>query len=67
MILIRSARYDPASKSVTLRLKTRLSLGQSYVLIVTGTSPGGLTTTVGAYLNGAGPGQPGNNYVAAIT
>ena len=67
MIAIRSAQYDPASESVTLRLKKPLSLGQSYVLIVIGTSPGGLTTTVGAYLNGAGAGQPGTNFVADIT
>src|SRR5271166_2651867 len=66
VISIRSARYDAASQSVTLRPKTRLLPSQTYSLTVIGTPPGGLTTTVGAYLAGAGPDQPGTDYVAAV-
>jgi hypothetical protein len=67
VIVIRSAECNAASQSVTLRPKSRLSLSQTYVLTVIGMPPGGLTTTVGAYLAGAGAGQPGTNYVATIT
>src|SRR5271166_4292933 len=66
VISIRSARYVAASQSVTLRPKTRLLPSQTYSLTVIGTPPGGLTTTVGAYLAGAGPDQPGTDYVAAV-
>ena len=66
VISIRSARYDAASQSVTLRPKTRLLPSQTYSLTVIGTPPGGLTTTVGAYLAGAGPDQPGTDYVATV-
>ena len=66
VISIRSARYNAASQSVTLRPKPRLSPTQTYVLTVIGTPPGGLTTTLGAYLAGAGAGQPGTNYVASF-
>ncbi len=67
VISIRSAQYNATSQSVTLRPKTRLSPSQTYVLTVIGTPPGGLTTAVGAYLAGAGNGEPGSNYVAAIS
>ena len=65
VIVIRSAQYNAASQSVTLRPKTRLLPSQTYSLTVIGTPPAGLTTSVGAYLAGAG--QPGTNYVATIT
>ena len=64
---IRSAQYNAASQTVTLRLRTRLSLNQTYVLTVIGTSPGGLTTNVGFYLGAANLFDPGTNYVATIT
>jgi hypothetical protein len=66
-ISIRSARYDAASQTVTLRLRRQIPLSDTYRLTAIGTPPGGLTTTVGAYLAGAGTGQPGTDYVAAIT
>ena len=50
-----------------MRLKTQLLLSHTYVLTVIGTPPGGLTTTVGAYLAGAGAAEPGTNYVATFT
>ena len=65
-ISICSARYDAASLSVSLRPKRQLALNQTFWLTVIGTPPGGLTTTVGAYLSGAGPDQPGTNYVTAV-
>jgi len=67
VIPIRSAQYDAASQTVTLRPRHRLPLKWTYRLTVIGTPPGGLTTTVGAYLAGAGTGQPGSDFVAAIT
>jgi hypothetical protein len=67
VIPIRSIQYNPAAHSVTLRLKTRLMQRQTYMLTVIGTSPGGVTTTVGAYLGANGIGAPGSNYVATIT
>ena len=48
-------KYSAASESVTVRLKTQLLLSHTYVLTVIGTPPGGLTTTVGAYLAVQGP------------
>jgi hypothetical protein len=66
VISIRSAHYDSAFHAVSLRPKQRLALSRRYLLTVIGMPPGGLTTTVGAYLEGAGPGQPGRNYVAPI-
>jgi predicted outer membrane repeat protein len=64
---LRSARYDPASQTVTLRPKRQLLLKRTYLLTVIGMPPEGLTTTVGAYLAGAGTSQPGSNYVATFT
>jgi hypothetical protein len=65
-VSIRSAQYDSASHSVTLRLKTKLSPKQSYVLTAIGTGPGGLTTTMGAYLAAANIGEPGSNFVVEL-
>ena len=64
VIPIRSAQYDAASQSVTLRPKTRLLPGQSYSLTVIGTPAGGLATTVSASLAGAG--QPASKHVASM-
>ena len=54
VIPIRSAQYDAASQTVTLRPRHRLPLRWTYRLTVIGTPPGGLTTTVGAYLAARG-------------
>jgi hypothetical protein len=64
-ISLHSAVHDAAFQSVTLRPETRLLPGQTYSLTVIGTPPGGLTTSVGAFLAGDGP--PGSNFVATIT
>jgi hypothetical protein len=64
VIPIGSAQYDAASQSVILLPKPKLPATQTYTLTVIGLPPGGLTTSLGAYLAGAG--QPGTNYVASI-
>ena len=66
VIPIRSARYAAGSLIVTLKPGRTLSPGGTYTLTVIGTPPGGLTTTIGAYLSGAGPDQPSTDYVAAV-
>ena len=65
-IPIHSASYTANSYTVTLKPARRLSPGVTYTLTVIGTPPGGLTTTIGAYLSGAGPDQPGTDYVATV-
>jgi hypothetical protein len=65
-IPIRSARYDAATDTVTLRPIHRLPLRRTYMLTVLGTPPGGLTDTAGVFLDGAGTGRPGSDYVALI-
>jgi hypothetical protein len=65
-IRLRSVSYDPATRTVTLRPLHRLSLWQTYILVVNGNSPGGLTDTAGRFLDGKGNGTAGSNYVARI-
>ncbi len=62
VIAIRRARYDAASRSVSLRLAGPLPAGRTYWLTVAGT-PGALTSATGLPLDGAGTGQPGNDYL----
>jgi predicted outer membrane repeat protein len=59
MMPILSVQHDAAAQSMTLAPRARLRVNQTYELTVIGTPPGGLTTSVGAYLAGAGAGQPG--------
>jgi hypothetical protein len=66
IIPIRSASYDAATETVTLRPVHRLPLRRTYMLTVLGTPPGGLTDTGGVFLDGAGTGRPGSDYVAVI-
>jgi hypothetical protein len=61
------AIYDAANNSVTLVLAKRLLLQTSYRLTVNGTPPSGLTNPEGVFLDGAGTGQPGTNFVTTIT
>ena len=65
-ISIRSARYNAASRTVTLRPIQRLPLSGTGTLTVIGTPPGGLTSTSGIFLDGADAGQPGSDYIATI-
>jgi hypothetical protein len=66
VIPIRSAKYDVASDTVALRQIYRLPLRRSFMLTVVGTLPGGLTNTSGVFLDGAGTGQIGSDYMAII-
>ena len=66
-IRIRSVRYDASSNTVTIRPAHRLPLRHRYWLTILGTPPGGLVDTTGLFLDGAGTGQQGSNYVTVIT
>jgi hypothetical protein len=65
-IPIHNARYNAASRTVTLRPIQQLPLSGTVLLTVVATPPGGLTNTLGVFLNGAGTGQPGSDYKASI-
>ncbi len=62
-IRIRSAAYDPATRTVTLTPARQLYLFAHYQLVVNGTSPTGVSDVYGNLLDGAGTGRPGSNYV----
>jgi uncharacterized repeat protein (TIGR01451 family) len=62
-IRIRSAAYDPASRTVTLTPARQLYLFAHYQLVVNGTSPTGVSDIYGNLLDGAGTGRPGSDYV----
>jgi hypothetical protein len=66
-IRVKAAVLDPGSMAVTLSLRQRLNVHLKYTLIVNGASPGGLQGTSGLFLDGAGKGVPGSDYVAPIT
>ncbi len=67
IIRISSVQYDAASQMVTIRPAHRLPLRRRYRLTILGTAPGGLMDTAGLFLDGAGTGQQGSNYVKVIT
>ena len=62
-IRIRSAAYDPASRTVVLTPARQLYLFGHYQLVVNGTSPTGVSDVYGNLLDGAGTGRPGSDYV----
>ena len=62
-IQIRSAAYDPASRTVVLTPARQLYLFGHYQLVVNGTSPTGVSDIYGNLLDGAGTGRPGSNFV----
>ena len=66
-IRIRSVQYDQASGTLTIRPAHRLPLRRRYQLTILGTPPTGLKDTMEFFLDGAGTGQEGSNYVVAIT
>jgi hypothetical protein len=65
-IHIRSVRYDATLHTVTLRPIRRLPLRRTFQLTINGTPPTGLKDTAGVFLDGAGTGHPGTDYVARI-
>ena len=66
VIPIRSVRYDATLHTVTLWPVRRLPLHRTFQLTIRGTPTTGLKDTGGMFLDGAGTGQPGTNYVARI-
>jgi hypothetical protein len=59
---IRSAVFDPAANTVTLRFSKRINIHHNYELTVIGTGPIGVTDTSARLLDGANSGQPGSDY-----
>jgi type VI secretion system secreted protein VgrG len=66
VIRIRSATYDPTSRSVTLRPVHLLNLHHIFRLVVRGTSAGGLADPIGNALDGDGDGRPGGDFTGRI-
>jgi uncharacterized repeat protein (TIGR01451 family) len=66
-IRIRSAAYDPASRTVTLRPAHRLYLYHRFRLTVVGTGPGGVSSSSGALMDGQGAGRPGSDLVTTLS
>jgi hypothetical protein len=62
-IAVVKAAYNPTNLTVSLFLAKRLSLKKLYQLTVNGTPPNGLTDPYGQFIDGAGNGQAGTNYV----
>jgi hypothetical protein len=66
-IRIKSAVYDAASLTVTLRPVQRLNLHKRFQLTVVGTGPSGVTDSSGNLLGVQTIGQPGSNFVAIVS
>jgi hypothetical protein len=64
---IKSAVYDAARRTVTLRPVHRLNLHNRFRLTVVGSGPRGITDTSGDLLGGQGNGDPGSNFVTILT
>ncbi len=62
-IPVAAAVYDPTNTTVTLSFAKRLNVHFTYQLTINGTPPSGLTSPSGQFLDGAGNGQAGTNYV----
>lgn len=63
---VRRAIYDAASQTVTLSPAQLLNIHRTYHLAVIASTPTGVKGANGVALDGAGTGQAGTNYVAAI-
>src|SRR5262245_26585805 len=61
-----SAAYDDATRSITLRPAHLLSLRGHFRLTTVGRPPGGLASSEGLFLDGAGTGQAGTDHVKAF-
>jgi uncharacterized repeat protein (TIGR01451 family) len=66
-IRIKSAVYDAATRTVTLRPEERLYLFHRFRLAVIGTGPSGVTDTSGNLLDGQKTGHPGSDFVTIIS
>lgn len=61
-----SAMLDEGGTVVSLMPSRRLPLHRTYQLTVLGTPPEGLTSASGAFLDGAGTGQPGTDFTTTF-
>jgi uncharacterized repeat protein (TIGR01451 family) len=66
-IAVRSAVYDAAAHTVTLRTAQRISIHRPYKLVVRGTGPDGLSDVANHLIDGQGTGQPGTDYATRLT
>ena len=66
-IRVKSAVYNAANDTVTLRPVERINVHFKYTLIVDGAQPSGLANVQGKLLDGERTGQPGSNYRTALT
>ncbi len=66
-IAVARAFYNPTANTVILDPAERLDIHNTYQLIVVGTSPNGLTSATGLFLDGADNGKSGSNYQVLIT
>ena len=67
VIPVRSAVLSADGKTVVLHLRRRLNVHVTYRMEVVGVMPGGLTSTAGVYLDGAGKGVPGSDFFTTIS
>ncbi len=66
-ILVRSATYDPANNTVTLRFAKQLDLHKVYALRILGTGTNGVKSPTGLLLDGRDTGQPGSDAVLSVS
>ena len=66
-VRIKSAVFDAATNSVTLRPAERINLHHTYHFTVMGTGSGGVRNMQGVPLDGADTGSPGSNYSGTLT
>jgi Bacterial Ig-like domain (group 3) len=65
-VRIKSAVFDAATNSVTLRPAERINLHHTYHFTVIGTGSGGVRNTQGVLLDGVDTGSPGSNYKGTL-
>jgi uncharacterized repeat protein (TIGR01451 family) len=66
-IKFKSASYDSIAHTVTLSPTELVNVHRSYQLVVKGGAPNGVCGVDHAYLDGAGDGQPGTDFVTTLT
>jgi hypothetical protein len=65
-VTVGTAAYNTQTHTVVLVLRRPLNLFHAVPLLVNGTSPNGLTSATGVFLDGANTGQPGSDFSALI-
>jgi hypothetical protein len=65
-IAVKSAVYNPTTKTVTLRPRERINIHHRYELVVNGTSAGAVANTQGQKLGSSADG-PGSDYKGSLT